>query len=329
MLEELLADTSGDGLVAGVAAAEAYESTERLIAERQARGLFGDLRFTMTNTARSCHPERIVRGARSVIAVALPVWRPAAEPPPGPTGRMPRYAWRDPYGPLRERLGRVAERLRERGKRASVFVDSNHHVDREAAVRAGLAFYGRNTMAIVPGQGSFVALGAVVTDAVLEPAGARVRDGCGTCTLCIDACPTAALVEPGVLDATRCLSTATQVRDPIAPAHAEALGDRVYGCDICQDVCPWNTGPAARRAELEDDPGAWVSLADWLELPGDELLQRHAHLYVPDRDPRYLRRNALVALGNVGGPPELARPYADGDDELLRDAARHALDRIG
>ena len=155
-----------------------------------------------------------------------------------------------------------------------------------------------------------------------------VPPGCGSCTLCLDACPTGALIEPGVLDATRCLSTTTQARGPVSDAHAAALEDRVYGCDICQDVCPWNTGPAGRRAALPEDPGAWVSLAEWLELPGQELLARHAHLYVPERDPRYLRRNALVALGNA--PPEqraLAVRYADDRDPLLRDAARRALTR--
>ena len=193
-----------------------------------------------------------------------------------------------------------------------MFVDSNHHVDRDAAVRAGLAFSGRNTMAIVPGEGSFVALGAIVTDAELEPAEELVPPGCGSCTLCLDACPTDALIEPGVLDATRCLSTTTQARGPVPDDHAVALEDRVYGCDICQDVCPWNAGPAGRRAELPEDPGAWVSLADWLELPGEELLARHAHLYVPDRDPRYLRRNALVALGNAPGRASRARPALRG-----------------
>jgi epoxyqueuosine reductase len=239
---------------------------------------------------------------------------------------MPRYAWSDPYGPLRERLTGLADRLRARGARCAVFVDSNHHVDRDAAVRAGLAFSARNTMAIVPGEGSFVALGAIVTDAELEPAEELVPPGCGSCTLCLDACPTDALIEPGVLDATRCLSTTTQMRGPVPDDHATALEDRVYGCDICQDVCPWNAGPARRGADLPEHPGAWVSLADWLELPDDELMERHAHLYVPDRDPRYLRRNALVALGN--GPAderELARRYADDRDPLLRAAARRAL----
>jgi epoxyqueuosine reductase len=315
-----------DGLLLGVARAEPYAETERLIAERRARGLFGDLRFTLTNTPRSCHPERLVRGARSVIAAAMPLWRPAGARPDEPAGRMPRYAWSDPYGPLRERLGALSDRLRARGARCAVFVDSNHHVDRDAAVRAGLAFSARNTMAIVPGEGSFVALGAIVTDAELEPAEELVPPGCGSCTLCLDACPTGALIEPGVLDATRCISTTTQSRGAMPAEHAAALGDRVYGCDICQDVCPWNAGPARRRADLPEHPGAWVSLADWLELPDDELLARHEHLYVPERDPRYLRRNALIALGN--GPAderELARRYADDADPLLRDAARRAL----
>jgi epoxyqueuosine reductase len=319
-------ELAADGLLIGVARAEAYTETERLIAERRARGLFGDLRFTLTNTPRSCHPERLVRGARSVIAAAMPLWRPAGAPPDGPAGRMPRYAWSDPYGPLRERLTALADRLRARGARCSVFVDSNHHVDRAAAVHSGLAFWARNTMAIVPGEGSFVALGAIVTDAELEPAADLVPPGCGSCTLCLDACPTDALIEPGVLDATRCLSTMTQSRHPFPDAHAAALEDRVYGCDICQDVCPWNAGPARRRADLPEEPGAWVSLADWLELPDDELLARHAHLYVPDRDVRYLRRNALIALGNrPAGERELARRYADDPDPQLRAAARRAL----
>jgi epoxyqueuosine reductase len=319
------------GLQTGVARAEPYSACEAVIAERRARGLFGDLRFTLTNTARSCHPERIVRGARSVVAAALPLWRPAGERP-ALAGRMPRYAWRDPYAPLRERLETFAARLRsEHGARASVFVDSNHLVDREAAIHAGLAFSARNTMAIVPGAGSFVALGAVVTDLELEPAESLVPPGCGSCTRCLDACPTGALIEPGVLDVRACISTSTQRPEPIPDAHADALGDRVYGCDICQDVCPWNSGPAKRRAALEPDPGAWVSLVDWLELPADELLARHGHLYVPARDPRYLRRNALIALGNSGEPEgrRLAEPFARSDDPVLGPPARRALELLG
>jgi epoxyqueuosine reductase len=329
-LDDLTTLDELDGLRVGVARAEAYTACEATIAERRARGLFGDLRFTLTNTARSCHPERLVRGARSVIAAALPLWRPAAPHPGGLVGRMPRYAWHDPYAPLRARLEQLATRLRaEHGARVSVFVDSNHHVDREAAIRAGLAFSARNTMAIVPGEGSFVALGALVTDLELEAAETLVPPGCGSCTLCLDACPTGALIEPGVLDARACLSTSTQRADPISEAHADALEDRVYGCDICQDVCPWNTGPSRRASALEPDPAAWVSLRDWLELPDDRLLEHYGHLYIPARDPRYLRRNALVALGNIGGDEAraLAEPFARGGDALLEGPARRVLER--
>ena len=320
---------AADELVLGVARAEPYLETERVIADRRARGLLSDLRFTLTNTARSCHPERLVRGARSVIAAAMPLWLPAGPRPAEPAGRMPRYAWNDPYAPLRARLNAVADGLRAGGARCSVFVDSNHHVDRDAAIRAGLAFSAKNTMAIVPGHGSFVALGAIVTDAELEPADELVPPGCGSCTRCIEACPTGALDEPGTLDATRCISWTTQRRGPMPVDHAEALEDRVYGCDICQDVCPWNSGPSARRAELPVADGAWVSLVDWLTLPDDTLLAAHEHLYVPDRDARHLRRNALIALGNAY--PEQARrlaaPYLASDDATLRAAARRAIDR--
>jgi epoxyqueuosine reductase len=221
----------------------------------------------------------------------------------------------------------VRDALRASGARAAVFVDANHHVDREGARRAGLAFSARNTMAIAPGLGSFVAIGTVVTDAELvDAAPTPLREGCGSCTRCLDACPTGALIGPGVLDSRRCLSYWTQSRHEAPADVADALDDRVYGCDICQEVCPYNAGPARRGADLEPAGEAWVSLADWLELPDDELLRRYDRLYVPDRDARYLRRNALIALGN--GPDEyreLARPFADGGDPVLAAAARRAL----
>jgi epoxyqueuosine reductase len=132
-----------------------------------------------------------------------------------------------------------------------------------------------------------------------------------------------------VLDATRCLSYWTQSSSPAPEDVLEALGDRVYGCDICQDVCPWNRGVEKRRA---GDPGTrgvepHVSLVDWLTADDDDLAARYDRLFVPRNDPRYLRRNALVALGNGSGDPELARPFAEGDDPLLREQAEWALRR--
>ena len=132
-----------------------------------------------------------------------------------------------------------------------------------------------------------------------------------------------------MLDSTRCLSYWTQSSSAAPEDVRAALGDRVYGCDICQDVCPWNRGVEKRRA---GDPGTrsvepHVSLADWLTADDDELTARYDRLFVPRNDPRYLRRNALVAVGNGVGDVELARPYAESDDPLLREHAERALRR--
>ena len=312
--------------VVGAAAVAPYEETERHIRERRERGLFADMRFTMARPEVSCHPETLLAGARSVVAAALCYWRDGEEPPPG-HGRLPRYTWWDAYAVLRERLDELGGRL---GGAYRVLVDANQHVDREAAARAGVGFYGKNTMLITRRHGSWVVLGTLVTTAQLEPM-PPLDAGCGSCTLCIDACPTDALDEPGVLDATRCLSYWTQSSAPFPEEYREALGDRVYGCDICQDVCPWNRGVEKRRAGEAPPEGAepHVSLADWLDADDEELAARYERLFVPRNDPRFLRRNALVALGNAGGDPAPARRYAQGGDGLLREHAEWALARLG
>jgi epoxyqueuosine reductase len=311
--------------VVGAAPASAYVSTERHILERRARGLFADMRFTMARPEVSCHPEALLEGARTVVSAALCYWRDGEEPPPG-HGRLPRYTWFDAYSQLRDRLDELGRRL---GGEYRVLVDANQHVDREAASRSGVGFYGKNTMLITRRFGSWVVLGTLVTDVELEPTPPLDAD-CGSCTLCIEACPTGALDEPGVLDANRCLSYWTQAGSSIPEDYREALGDQVYGCDICQDVCPWNRGIEKRRTGLEPPPEAepYVSLVDWLEASADELAARYDRLFVPKNDPRYLRRNALVALGNSGGDPEPARRYAESDDPLLREHAEWALARL-
>jgi epoxyqueuosine reductase len=170
-----------------------------------------------------------------------------------------------------------------------------------------------------------------VTDAAIE-ASAPLDAGCGSCTLCIDACPTGALDEPGTLDATRCLSYWSQAPGPVPEPYRAPMGAHVYGCDICQDVCPWNRGVEKRRAGEEPPMGAepTVDLVAWLRAEEAELRRRYERLYVPRNDGRLLKRNALVALGNVGTrehEPELRR-VAAGDDELLREHAEWALARV-
>ncbi len=313
--------------VVGAAPATAYEETERHIRERKARGLFADMRFTMAQPEVSCHPETLLAGARTVVSAAHCYYTP--EPPlESGEGRLPRYTWYDAYALLRERLDELGKRL---GGDFRVLVDANQHVDREGAVRSGVGFYGKNTLLITRRHGSWVVLGTLVTTALVETTSPLDAD-CGTCTLCIDACPTGALDEPGVLDSTKCLSYWTQAPAPIPDDYREHLGAQVYGCDICQDVCPWNRGIEKRRAgaDAPTDAEPHVRLADWLQEDSDTLRRRYERLYVPRNDAQYLRRNALVALGNTGAPHDLtlAEPYLADGNELLREQAAWAVARI-
>ena len=321
-LQQLGAELGLDAV--GATPAVPYERTERNIAERKARGLFADMKFTMAQPERSCHPETLLPGARTVVSAALCYYAPEPERPAG-HGRLPRYTWDDGYAELRTKLDALGQRL---GGTYRVLVDANQHVDREAAARSGVGFYGKNTLLITRRHGSWVVLGTLVTDVELEATPPLPID-CGECRLCIDACPTDALDEPGTLDATRCLSYWTQAPAAIPEHYREKLGAHVYGCDICQDVCPWNRGVEKRRAN-EEAAEAHVSLLDWLRADEGELRVRYDRLYVPRNDGRYLKRNALVAAGNVGGEDEreAVAALADGDDPLLREHARWALARL-
>jgi epoxyqueuosine reductase len=324
-LDRLAGDLGLD--VVGAAAPAPYEETERHIRERRAQGLFADMRFTMARPELSCHPELLLEDARSIVSAALCYYEPGPAAGPG-EARLPRYTWRDAYAELRRRLGELGERL---GGSYRVLVDSNDHVDREAAVRAGVAFYGKNTMAITRRFGSWVVLGTLVTDVEIETSPVLELD-CGSCRLCIDACPTGALDDPGVLDATKCLSYWSQAPATVPEEYRAELGDMVYGCDICQDACPWNRGIEKRRGDtgLHQDATPTVSLRAWLERDGEELVSEFERLYVPRNEPRWLRRNALIAAGNVRHP-DLAcvvERYADDEDPILRDTAAWALERM-
>jgi len=313
--------------VVGAAPAEPYEDTERHIRERRRRGLFADMRFTMAQPETSCHPESLLEDARTVVSAALCYYLPEPEQQRD-HGRLPRYTWNDRYAELREKLDLLGRRL---GGRYRVLVDANQHVDREGAARAGVGFYGKNTLLITRRHGSWVVLGTLVTDVEIEPSAPLSLD-CGSCRLCVDACPTGALDDPGVLDSTRCLSYWSQAPAPIPEEYREPLGTQVYGCDICQDVCPWNRGVEKRRAAepLPADAEPHVSLVDWLEAGEDELAERYDRLYVPRNDGRYLRRNALVAAGNTCDPslaPAVAR-WAGDEDPLIREHAEWALARL-
>ena len=324
-LSRLAAELGLDAV--GAAPAEPYEETERHIRERRARGLFARMRFTMAQPEVSCHPESLLPGARSVVSAALSYYGAGPEPKPG-EGCLPRYTWSDRYAERRSKLEQLGEQL---GGSYRVLVDENQHVDREGAARAGVGFYGKNTLLITRHHGSWVVLGTVVTTAEIERSSPLALD-CGSCTRCIDACPTGALDEPGVLDSTKCLSYWSQAPAPVPVEYRGAMGSYVYGCDICQDVCPWNRGTEKRRsgAALPEDAEPVVSLLEWLEAEDDDLRRRYDRLYFPRNDPRYLRRNALIAAGNSGEAalvPAIER-WSESDDELLSEHADWALERL-
>ncbi|NNF53888.1 MAG: tRNA epoxyqueuosine(34) reductase QueG [Acidimicrobiales bacterium] len=321
------------GLVAvGVTTNEILEPARTLLHRRKAAGFASSMAFTYRNPDRSTDPATSLPSVETVIAGAWDYRR--SEPvldTTGPVGRIARYSWHDHYADLRVALGTMAEVLRLAGYRAVIKADDNALVDRNVAWRAGLGWYGKNANLLVPGVGSWVVLGAVVTDAPLQCNEQPVVDGCGSCRRCFDGCPTDAIVAPGVVDARRCLAWLVQGPDPMPLAFREAMGDRLYGCDDCQEVCP----PA--RFELapdaEDDSEPVVELLWLLSASDAEILDRLGRFYIANRDPNVLRRTALIALGNSASSDdcesrEVLGRYATGPDPVLAEHAQWALERV-
>lgn len=335
--EELAEHAAAQGIAhLGVAPAEVLTRARTALHERKAAGLHAGMRFTYLDPDRSTDPARAVPGARSVIVAARPYLADAESPrPTAAAARVARYAWVDQYAPLRQTLREMAKRLRKAGERAVAFADDNSIVDREVAHLGGLGWFGKNANLLLPGAGSFFVLGCIVTTAEY-PVSEPVADGCGTCRRCLDGCPTAAIIAPGVVDGNRCLAWLLQRPGSFPRQFREALGDRIYGCDDCQEVCPPTIRLGHRhRVDLDvDTVEAWVDVLDLLDADDATLLERHGRWYLSGRDPRWLRRNALVVLGNIGDPSDertrrtLAR-YRAGDDPLLAEHARWATERLG
>jgi epoxyqueuosine reductase len=319
----------------GVAPADVLYGARAALLDRIDRHLTDGMQFTFRNPIRSTDPNAAVEGAQSIFVAARPYLLPEPERPAGSQGRIARYAWVDHYAPLREGLWAVARRLRADGWKAVPFADDNSIVDREVARLAGIGWPGKNANLLVQGAGSWFVLGCVVTTAPLPVADTEVPDGCGTCRRCLDACPTAAIIEPGVIDGAKCLAWVLQKPGPIPEHLRAAIGDRLYGCDDCQDACPPTVRLGVRHVgPPEDDPRAWVSVVRLLALDDDAALTEWGRWYLADRDVRWIRRNALVVLGNTGdaGDAEVRRVLADyraHADPLLREHATWATERLG
>jgi epoxyqueuosine reductase len=332
----------------GICDANPFVDTRRTLLDRRARGWAGGMQFTYRNPERSTDPRTTLPGAAALFVGARRYERaaPAARSRPGdssPTGpargRVAMYSWIDHYEPLRAALGTVADSLVQAGWQARVLVDDNALVDRAAAVRAGLGWYGKNSNVLLPGAGSWFVLGSVLTDAPLmaeRPTPTPVADGCRSCQRCLAACPTGALVGPGQLDARRCLAWLVQAPGVFPLEYREALGDRLYGCDDCQTSCPVNRLATQRFPPPPAEPQAQraVDILWLLGADDDELMATLGRWYIPRREPRYLRRNALVVLGNTGDPADPAVADAlvnalGAADPMVRAHAVWAASRLG
>ena len=335
-LDLLRSEAEAAGLDAvGFADASPLDRARTEIERRIADGFDAGMSFTFKNPARSTDLTRSIPWARSVVVGARAYGAGARPDGEGPHAEVARFAQGDHYGALRASLASVAHVLRSWGWRTVVLADDNSTVDRELAHRAGLGWFGKSANLLLPRRGSWFVLGCVVTDAPLPPADQPVPDGCGVCRRCLDDCPTGAIVAPGVVDANRCLAWVLQRPGDIPEHLRPAVGTRLYGCDVCQDVCPPNLRWVRPTGSVPvDGPGAAVDVVELLLADDGQLLHDFGRWYLHDRDPRWLRRNALVVLGNSAVTPgtrvrAVLDRYRAGPDPLLRSHAAWAAERLG
>jgi epoxyqueuosine reductase len=271
------------------------------------RGFQGEMRYLERQAAVRREPARAWPDARSAVVVLDNYYQHDAEPAPG-RGRVARYALGDDYHDV------MSQKLRQLGARLVAaagqgrfrsYCDAGPLPERELARRAGLGWVAKNTMLIRPGLGSYTFIGVLLTDVELPPDPPFQADRCGTCRRCLDACPTGAFPEPRVLDATRCISYLTiEARGAMPEALRPLVGDWLFGCDVCQDVCPWNVRFATAASEPRyraRAPGDWPTLAEIVAMTerGFDLTFGQSALERPGR--AGLARNAAVVLEN--SPP--------------------------
>ena len=343
---------------ARITSAEALPEAERVIKERIAQGLMDGLPwFTAERAVVSCHPDALLPGAQSIITLAMCYLseQPGETTDCVPRGRISRYAWGDDYHEvIKARLEQFTAWLCEYARKeisndveTHLFVDTGRMVDRAVAQRAGLGWYGKNTNILTKGWGSWVFLAEIVTNLPLQT-DTPLKTSCGNCEICLHACPTQALPAPYVLDNTRCISFLTiELRGSIPLELRPLMGNLIFGCDICQEVCPVNI-VAERRLGLRNTPktvsmephkafrprapvGSSPELIPLLSLTEEQFRERFRHSPIRRTKRRGLLRNVCVALGNIGDQqavPALLGALRD-HEPLVRGHAAWALGRIG
>lgn len=329
-IDEILTAVDGTGARIGVADCAPFPDVAREMERRVASGERGQLRFGYGEIDVATEPARSFPWGRSIVVAAVP-YLAAGDGPVGsgvvdePQRAVARFADGDRYGAVRSVLAAISTVIGASGWRAEAVWDDDRLVDRALAVRSGVAWWGKSTMALAPGLGPWFLIGSVVTDAPLAPTTPMERS-CGTCVACMPACPTGAIVAEGILDARKCLAAVFQGRGVIPIELRRAAGTRVYGCDDCLTSCP----PGHRAlagVPVHLPPGARTILA----MSDQQILDRFPHWYIPGRRARFVRRNALVAIGNDPRPSDLAVlvDHLGHQDALVRIHAAWALGMLG
>jgi epoxyqueuosine reductase len=318
-----------------VAAFDDAQTRERML-EAFARGDFPTWGYNGGYARAAADPGSLLKGARSILCVAVPYATPASRRERF-RGRVSNYAWsRDYHARLRELLRDVAAVIDAAAGApvTAIACDTKPIAERAFAARAGLGWIGKHTNLISPTAGSFVFLGEIVTSLEL-PADVPLRKTCGRCTRCVDACPTQALRGDYTIDATRCIADLTQRTDPIPRAMRAAIGDWVWGCDICQIVCP-PTAIAGNRGSDDFTPvdaeTAAPDLRALLRLRSGDFKRRYERTAMGWRGAAVLRRNAAIALGNAldrSAVAALEVALAEDPHPMVRGAIAWALGRIG
>jgi epoxyqueuosine reductase len=328
----------------GIAPATQADGFDRLAGWLQ-QGFAGEMSYMHRHAEARRHPSSILAEVRSVIMVGMSY---APERTDGstsaaaedrslqPRGRVARYArGADYHDILRERLRQLLYALQEMVPecRGRAVVDTAPLLERDFARRAGLGWFGKNTMLLNKRFGSYTLLGALLVDMALEPDEAHAASHCGSCTACLDACPTEAFVAPGRLDSRRCIAYLTiELRGQVPAEFRPQVGDWIFGCDVCQEVCPWNRKPPAGR-EPALVPAAGADSLDPLEivlLSEEEFRRRFRSSAISRATHSGLRRNAAIVLGNRGAAsalPALEQVVND-PDPVVAEAARWAIERI-
>jgi epoxyqueuosine reductase len=296
-----------------------------------ADGKAGEMQWLARDPERRSDPGKVLPGARSIIVAGLNYWQAQ----PAGRGRIARYALGEDYHHvLLEKLETMAAEITASGALAKIYVDTGPVLEKPLAERAGIGWQGKSTMLIHPKLGPWLLLGEIITTLELEP-DAPQGDHCGTCSRCLTACPTGAITAPYQLDARRCIAYLTiELKGSIPEELRPLIGDRVYGCDECLDVCPWNrfaqTTREARflaRAENEDGCDRLHAL---LEISAAEFKRRFAQSPILRVKRRGLLRNVCVVLGNIGTADDLPalRRAAEHEEPLVREHAAWAIGQV-